>query len=337
MGKRKLTRQQQTRVKHQQQEKKQDAEASHPDEESKGTGHAAPGIVICNYGRQLDVESLAPGQEGRILRCHQRANLPDVVTGDRVVWEPDGENTGVVVAVEDRQSVLVRPNKSGDLKPVAANIDLVCIVVALLPKPFMNMIDRYLAAVETLDLNPLLILNKTDLINHDNRGDIDNMLSTYEQIGYSVARVSATAHTGMDRLNALLKGKVAVFVGQSGVGKSSLINALAPHDPAVVGAMSMSRDKGTHTTTASRLHHLDFCDLIDSPGIREFGLWHIDSQHLLHGFIEFRPYTGACRFRDCMHHGTPGCALEAAAAAGEIDPRRLQSYLHILETLGSKH
>lgn len=146
----------------------------------------------------------------------------------------------------------------------------------------------------------------------------------------------------MEALGAALKEETVVFVGQSGVGKSSLVNALRgdeddAQDSAIVGGMSASRDKGTHTTTAARLYHLPGSgDLIDSPGIREFGLWNLDPQMLFDGFVEFAPYRGGCRFRDCKHQHEPDCALKNAVEEGKISPERLASYFFLLSTLEAK-
>jgi ribosome biogenesis GTPase len=229
--------------------------------------------------------------------------------------------------------VFCRPGASGQLKPVAANIDLVLVVLAPRPEPFLNLLDRYLVAVENLSLKPLIVINKSDLRDTEPVPVIDTVLEDYPALGYDVLEISAHAGLGLGRLKAALAGKTTVVVGQSGVGKSSLVNALSTEISARVGGLSGGAGKGTHTTTAAQLFHLDGFNLIDSPGIREFGLWHISPAQLLDGFVEFRPYLGQCKFRDCSHNNEPGCALRAAVATGAIQAYRLENCFQILASL----
>src|SRR5690606_3228646 len=194
--------------------------------------------------------------------------------------------------------------------------------------------DRYLVAAEQAGLEPLLVLNKADLLEQGEYAELRAWLDDYAALGYRTLCLSADSGAGLDALRQELKGHVNVFVGQSGVGKSSLINALLPDADLRVGALSEMTGKGTHTTTTARLFHFpDGGDLIDSPGIREFGLTHISHDDLLEGFIEFRPFLGHCRFRDCQHLHEPGCALLAAVTSGAISAGRMNSYRHILASL----
>lgn len=334
MSKRRLNKRQSARIIQRQQRRSDTLEAQNNGDDGLESDSVLspgqPGIVACHYGQQLEIEALAGPQQGWCFRCYQRSNLPALVCGDKVVFQTDSEGSGVVIALEERRSLFSRPNSLGELKPVAANIDQVLIVIAPVPIPFMNLIDRYLVAVESLMLTPVLVVNKSDLIDGDS---IEPILALYPALGYQLHQVSAQTGQGIAQLNKSLAGATAVIVGQSGVGKSSLINALSPAQAAEVGALSASRSKGTHTTTTAKLFHLESCDLIDSPGIREFSLWHIDRQQLLEGFIEFRPFLGKCRFRDCSHGNEPGCALQQAVISGEISQTRLASYFHILESL----
>ncbi len=290
-------------------------------------GPEQDGIVVAHFGSQAEIE----GADERRQRCHLRAHLEGLVTGDRVVWCA-GEPTGVVVARKNRHNALSRPDNYGNLKPIAANIDRVFIVIAPLPEPHANLIDRYLVAAETIGARPVVVVNKTDLLERDAElaTKMADLLSVYPSLGYKLI----PTHKGDGGLSGLipaLAGNVSVLVGQSGVGKSSLINALLPGVDLRVGALSGTRNKGVHTTTTAQLFHLS-CggSLIDSPGIREFGLWHMDRDQIEAGFIEFRPLLGHCRFRDCKHREEPGCALLAAVARGEVSELRLHSYRRIL-------
>lgn len=338
MAKRHLTRRQNWRI-----QKIQDERAARANrradmaEESLIGGDLGPeqqGLVIAHFGVQVDVETTEGPEAGLVRRCYLRANLPAMVTGDRVIWRADNQNGGVIVAQLPRQSELSRPDHRGLLKPVAANVQRLVIVFAPLPTPYTTLIDRYLVAAEQAGLQPLLILNKADLLRQGNYADIRAWLDVYARLGYQVLELSASSGSGLDDLRRALRDHISVFVGQSGVGKSSLINALLPGIDLRVGPLSESSGQGMHTTTTAKLFHFpDGGDLIDSPGIREFGLTHISHDDLLDGFIEFRPYLGRCRFRDCQHLHEPGCALLGAVDSGAISASRISSYRHILSTI----
>ena len=335
MSKRKLSRQQAWRVEKIQEERakraaRRDAQAL----DALSAGELGPeqeGLVVAHYGTQLTVESDA----GERQRCHLRANLDGLVTGDRVVW-CDGDPLGVVVAQQGRRNVLSRPDAQGKLKPVAANIDQMLIVIAPYPEPHANLIDRYLVAAEAMDTQPVILLNKTDLLAADPglAETLDGLLAIYPALGYPLLRTS-TQSGGLEALEAAMRERISIFVGQSGVGKSSLVNALLPDADLRVGALSEGKQKGTHTTTTAHLLHLD-CggSLIDSPGIREFALWHMSRGQVEQGFREFRPFLGDCKFRDCRHEQEPGCAILAAVTRGDITGTRLDSYRRVIASLG---
>ncbi len=343
MAKRRLNKQQQFRIKKIQEERT--ARAARKEKavqqlaESGELGPEQEGLIIAHYGQQLDVECLEGADTGKVVRCFVRANIDSLVTGDRVIWRPGKNDTGVIVARCDRQNLLQRPDNFGALKPVAANIDHIILVIAPEPEPHDNLIDRYLVASEITDIPAVILLNKTDLIRDDNRAQIDALLSRYEALSYEIVRTSA-AESG-DRpspeVEALVKDRTSVFVGQSGVGKSSIIQTLLPGEAIRVGAISESTGKGVHTTTTAKLFHLPMGgDLIDSPGIREFGLWHMTPQEIEYGFREIREEIGRCKFRNCRHMGDPGCAVDAAAAAGRISPERLRSFHRILQDMAEQ-
>ena len=341
MAKRHLTRRQNWRIQKIQDERAERANKRAEKAEAQLTasdlGPEQEGLVIAHFGVQVDVECTQGELAGEVRRCHRRANLPALVTGDRIVWRADNQQGGVIVAQLPRQSELCRPDMRGQLKPVAANVDQLVIVFAPLPTPYSNLIDRYLVAAEQAGLSPLLVMNKADLLDAQRDSALLGWLHDYQALGYPVLRLSASAGNGLDELQGHLRDRISVFVGQSGVGKSSLINALLPGIDLRVGALSDSTGKGIHTTTTARLFHFPAGgDLIDSPGIREFGLTHISHDDLLHGFIEFRPWLGRCRFRDCQHLHEPGCALLQAVTDGQISQARMDSYRHILASQQEK-
>ncbi|MGK0498409.1 MAG: ribosome biogenesis GTPase [Oceanicoccus sp.] len=337
MSKRKLTRRQTWRIKKVQDERTERAQKREGAVDQQITegelGDEQEGLIIAHFGSQVDVECLQGKDEGIIARCHLRANLDNLVTGDRVIWRA-GKPTGVIVARLPRQSELSRPDLHGQLRPIAANIDYIVLVIAPLPEPHSNLVDRYLVAAESVDIEPLILLNKVDLLDQHNQQEIDQLLEIYPQINYRVLRTSTESQQGIAELKAILKDRTSVFVGQSGVGKSSLINMLLPGVDLKVGALSQGKAKGTHTTTTAKLFHFpDGGDLVDSPGIREFGLWHMERHQVLDGFSEFRPFLGHCKFRDCKHQVEPGCELLAAVERGDISRRRLNSFESIANSL----
>ena len=338
MAKRQLSRRQSWRIEKIQEERASRAarRESRALEELEGgdLGPEQTGLVIAHFGVQVEVEADDGELAGQVFRCHLRANLPALVTGDRVVWRAGNQGIGVIVAQLPRRSELCRPDIRGQLKPVAANVDQIVIVFAPLPEPHANLIDRYLVAAEHADIRPLLLLNKADLIDEANAAQLGALLATYRQLGYPLLEVSAHQGDGMERLQAALNGHVSVFVGQSGVGKSSLVNSLLPGVDTRVGALSELTNKGTHTTTTARLFHFPGGgELIDSPGIRQFGLGHVGRGGGGAGFIGVRDLLGHCRFRDCKHDREPGCALLKALEEGRIQPQRMASYRHILASL----
>lgn len=340
MGKRRLSKQQQFRIRKIQSERTARASKREQDIgqqlEAGELGPEQRGLVIAHYGRQLDVEALEGESTGELFRCFVRANIDSLVTGDRVVWRAGNANTGVIVAREPRQTLLQRPDNFGQLKPVAANIDHIILVIAPEPEPHDNLIDRYLVAAENTGIPAVILLNKTDLLGPHNQEAIDQLLFRYESLGYPVVRTSAHQPDSgsTETIDELVRGKTSIFAGQSGVGKSSIIQTLLPEAELKVGAISASTGKGTHTTTTARLFHLPRGGrLVDSPGIREFGLWHLTPQEVEQGFRELRDVTGHCRFRDCQHKGEPGCALLAALEEGRISPERLHSFQRILQTM----
>lgn len=297
-------------------------------------GTAQDGIVISRFGQHADVEDV----DGNIFRCNLRRSITSLVCGDKVLWRQGKETqhsiSGVIEAVHERTSVLSRPDVYDGVKPIAANIDQIFIISSVLPAFNSNIIDRYLVAATQTGITPIIVLNKTDLLTSENQTEIEASLKIYQDIGYQVLYASSANQAGMAELTEQLNDKTSIFVGQSGVGKSTLVNSLMPELSLLTQEVSENSGLGQHTTTVARLYHFTTGGhLIDSPGIREFGLWHLTPEQVTNGFVEFADYLGTCKFRDCKHKSDPGCALVAAAHEGNIHPQRLASFQRILESI----
>lgn len=287
------------------------------------------GLVIAHHGKKLLVED----RDGQIIPCHARQNIGSVVCGDQVLWHNDNHHQeGVVSAITPRESLLLRPGFGDKLKPVAANITLIGIVISPKPEPQENLIDRYLVAAEDLHIRPVLVCNKMDLLNEAEMLTWKERFSVYTDIGYELVFTSTKKSHGLDDLSGKFRDNNSILVGQSGVGKSSIINALLPDKQLKVNKLSEQINQGQHTTSHSELHHLadNSGNIIDSPGVRDFRLGHLENSEIQQGFIEFRPYLGHCKFSNCEHRQEPGCALRRAVAEGNISRQRLNSYFEIL-------
>lgn len=332
VSKRRLSQQQQRRIAGNRRRRADSADRGDP-EDGSALGPERPATVLAQYGRSADLLA----DDGTSLRCQLRANLETPVAGDRVIFRgsDDADDTGgVVIAAQPRRSALMRPDKFGKLRCMAANIDRVIIVIAPVPEPHGNLIDRYLVASEQLGAEAILFLNKVDLLQEPAQQEaLETLLAPYEPLGYRVLRGSASAGVPASLLEEL-QGHTSILAGQSGVGKSTLLNALLPEALQRVGGLSEDRGKGKHTTTTSRLFPLPAGGaLIDSPGIREFGLWHLSREEVENGYPELRALAGKCRFRDCRHEDEPGCALAGAVESGQVHPARLASFRHIVASL----
>lgn len=291
------------------------------------TGEQRPGLVIVNYGKNQLVEDA----NGDIYRCVARRGLPQIVCGDEVEWQLTGTRAGVIETLLPRRTVLLRADGNRIRRPLVTNIDQLIIEAALEPSLDYFLIDKYIVAAELANATPLIVINKSDLIKPEDRGRIESLISEYRSIGYTTLLTSARENTGIEAFTDCLTGKTSILVGQSGVGKSSLIKRLLPDRDIAVGKLSAASGMGKHTTTSTTLYHLPRGgSLIDSPGVRDFHLGEIEPTELAQGFREFQPWLGQCRFNDCRHLTEPDCAINAAVAAGSILERRMESYRRLL-------
>lgn len=289
------------------------------------------GLVISYFGNSVAVEA----EDGQVFQCHLRRNQELPVVGDKVQWELGQGETGTILMIEPRRSLLMRGDGRGKMKPIAANIDAIVIVMS--PPPIFSeyLVDRYLVASELLHIPPILVLNKMDLLTSSTREAALDRLQPYRNIPYPVVLSSTLTQEGLHDLALQLKNKTAVLVGPSGVGKSSIIAALG-YDEAIRVSDVSPKGAGKHTTTATRLYHLaQGANLIDSPGVREFNLWPVNQKEVLQGFKEFHDFLQGCKFRDCLHLVEPDCAVQIAKESGKISPQRFKSYQTLMKEASS--
>jgi ribosome biogenesis GTPase / thiamine phosphate phosphatase len=292
-----------------------------------------PGRVLRVHG----LDNVVCTDDGRTLRCKVRRLLKTlatdernvVTTGDRVWVRPAPGDEGMIEGVEPRHGILTRASR-GREHVLVANVDQVVIVVALKePELKPHLIDRYLASAEQGQIRPIVCLNKADLIDP---ADYQPIIGFYSQLGVPALLTSAQTGLGLDRLRRLLAGRQTVFSGQSGVGKSSLLNAIQPGLGLAVRTVSEVNQKGRHTTSATQLLELHFGGwVVDTPGIRQFQLWDILPEEVEGFFAEFRPYVPLCAYPDCTHTHEDRCAIKEAVVRRRISERRYLSYLGMFE------
>lgn len=331
MSRRRLNDHQKKRIAEQQALREQRA-ASRADEPGASSTDALErsGQVVVRHGRQLVVRA----ESGQAIPAVCRGNLGEVVCGDRVVWQATADGGGVVIALSPRRNALARSAFGGHEKPIAANLSLLVVVLAPSPEPSGFLVDQYLVAAQRIGIDGLICLNKSDLLDDDGRERFRQRFRLYEELGYPVLQVSTRAPQGLVALRERMRGETSILVGQSGVGKSSLVNVLVERDEALAGSLSTATGHGRHTTSAATLYTLvGGGALIDSPGVRSFRLGMLTQAQLELGFREFRPYLGHCRFQNCAHVAEPDCAVRAAEANGKITSVRLATYRQLLAAI----
>jgi ribosome biogenesis GTPase len=293
---------------------------------------------LCRLGRVLrgqGLHNLVQTESGEQFQCATRRLLKSlatdqrhvVVAGDVVWFRPEGSEQGIIERVEPRHGVLSRTSR-GRQHVLVANVDQMVIVTsAAEPRLKPNLVDRFLVSAEKAGVRPIVCINKIDLIEP---ADLMPLVGVYAQLGYEVQLVSAATGFGIDRLREQLRGRESVVTGQSGVGKSSLLNSVEPELARRIQTVSAETQKGRHTTTTAELIPLAIGGfVVDTPGIRQFQLWDVIPEEVAGYFRELRPYVSNCRFPDCTHTHEDDCAVKDAVADGWIDTRRYESYVQI--------
>lgn len=299
---------------------------------SSDSSKTTQGLVLVSYGGHGVV--LLP--DGERQRCKFRRGVGRPFCGDQVMVAQADDDSLVVESILPRRNTFVRADERQRKHAIAANLDLAVIIIAARPLPSRDLVERYLLAVHSLGIEPVIVLNKTDLELAEDESaagaTVLGHMPDYVALGYTVVRTSCKTAPGINDLQPVLKGHTSILVGQSGVGKSSLINQLLPDLDIQTGELSRATGKGTHTTTSTKLYQFtDGGFLIDSPGVWEYGIWKLENDELAAGFKEFNPFLGQCRFNDCIHASEPDCAIKQAVVDGHILDWRYQSYLRLLK------
>ena len=301
------------------------------------------GLVIKSTGSWYDVKT----DKGEIVKCRVRGKFKlkgikvtnPVAVGDIVHFDIIDDGTGIIHKIEPRTNYLIRlsTRKTAHGHILAANIDqAVLIATVTFPRTSLGFIDRYLVAAESFRIPQLLVFNKSDMWDEDILEYVDELREIYTGIGVDFLTMSAVTGDNLDLFREKLKGKISLIAGHSGVGKSTILNKLAPHINQKVAEVSTFANKGTHTTTFAEMFELEKNTyVIDTPGIKEFGFIDIYDGEISHFFPEMRKFLGKCRFNNCTHIHEPGCSVIEAVRNGEIAISRYESYLSMMEGFDS--
>lgn len=297
------------------------------------------GVVIKSSGSVYAVRAT----DGAVVDCRVKGNFRlkgikstnPVAVGDVVEFDVRADGTAYIMDIMERKNYIVRKasNLSKQSHILAANLDLCFLVVTIShPATSTTFIDRFLASAEAYRVPVVLVFNKADIYTPDEAAEMQYLVALYESIGYRCLVTSAEKGEGIDAFKEAMRGKVSLLAGNSGVGKSSLVNAVAPQLAAKVGEISKIHDTGMHTTTYSEMFEfMPGSYIVDTPGVKGFGSYAMEAEEIPHYFVEFFALSGGCKYSNCTHTHEPGCAVLAALDEGKIAPSRYQSYLSMLE------
>ena len=286
--------------------------------------------VISRFGEQADLSF-----NHQIYRCHIRKHNVDLTVGDWVYFQQDNDqDMPVIEKIKKRKNELYRIDQYHRKKTIVANVDKVCIVIAVEPQFSMLNIDKYLINMEYYHLPVMIIVNKIDLITQEQLNALKEELKIYQDIGYQILYLSIHKPDTLIALQQYLEKNITIFIGQSGVGKSSIVNQFIHHPPQKTQQLSENNKLGQHTTTVSRLFYLSSQGgIIDSPGIRDFLPIALSPKDILNGYIELQQYAYHCKFRDCQHQNESGCAVQSALKEGKISQIRIDNLLKIIKQI----
>lgn len=297
------------------------------------------GTVIKSSGSVYGVRAI----DGTVVDCRVKGNFRlkgirstnPVAVGDNVIFDMREDGTAYIVDILERKNYIVRKasNLSKQSHILAANLDLCFLIVTVShPVTATTFIDRFLASAEAYRVPVVIVFNKTDLYNNAEQEELEYLTALYESIGYRCLHTSTVTNSGIDTLKEMMQGKTSLFAGNSGVGKSSLANAISPEIAAKVGEISKTHDTGMHTTTYTEMFEfMPDSYIVDTPGVKGFGTFDMEVEEISHYFVEFFELSKDCRYGNCTHTHEPGCAVLEALERGEIAPSRYQSYLSMLE------
>ena len=297
------------------------------------------GTVVKSSGSVYGVRAM----DGSLIECRVKGNFRlkgirstnPVAVGDHVRYDVRDDGTAYIVEILERKNYIVRKasNLSKQSHILAANLDLCFLIVTIShPATATTFIDRFLAAAEAYRVPVVLVFNKIDIYDSSEREELEYLTALYSSIGYRCLHTSATDNVGIDALKEMMRGKVSLLAGNSGVGKSSLVNAIAPVIAARVGEISRTHDTGMHTTTYTEMFEfMPQSYIVDTPGVKGFGTYDMEVEEISHYFVEFFELSKDCRYGNCTHTHEPGCAVLKALENGRLAPSRYQSYLSMLE------
>lgn len=281
--------------------------------------------------------------DGSLIECRVKGNFRlkgirstnPIAVGDHVKYDVREDGTAYIVEILERKNYIVRKasNLSKQSHILAANLDLCFLIVTIShPATATTFIDRFLAAAEAYRVPVVLVFNKIDIYDSSEREELEYLTALYSSIGYRCLHTSATDNVGIDALKEMMRGKVSLLAGNSGVGKSSLVNAISPEIAARVGEISRTHDTGMHTTTYTEMFEfMPQSFIVDTPGVKGFGTYDMEVEEISHYFVEFFELSKDCRYGNCTHTHEPGCAVLEALENGRLAPSRYQSYLSMLE------